>query len=291
MQDRHRHLRAVMRIRHDPRRDVIGGVVAGRNLLALAQGAGAGRHVVIENFRRRRHRRIGKAQIGGVEFVAAHGVERIGRLVEGDGVLVAIGHVADDDRRQRVGALQPHHVAGIELDIEDVDALAVRNEVAPVGACRRGQRRGRHLEVDGAIGVGEDEQFVAALGDRILHALLARRDQKRRRIGIAEIDQPMLRGFVVAAGNDAEAAAGALMDMGEPAGILLLVDQQVVGLRRAEAMAPDLHRAVVVVELDVEEAFAIRAPHHRAVGLLDADRRDRRRCPSRARGSKNIPSP
>ena len=59
------------------------------------------------------------------------------------------------------------------------------------------------------------------------------------------------------------------MQMGEPAGILLLINQHVVGLRRAEPMAPDLHRAVVVVELDVEEALAVRAPDHAAVGLLD----------------------
>ena len=59
------------------------------------------------------------------------------------------------------------------------------------------------------------------------------------------------------------------MEMGEPAGILFLIDQHVVRLPGAEAMTPDLHRAVIVVELDVEEALAVGAPHHRAVGLLD----------------------
>ena len=78
-----------MRGRHDARGDVVGRIVAGRNLLALAQYARARRHVVVIDFRRRRHRRIGEAQIRGVEFVAAHGVERIGGLVEGDGVLFA----------------------------------------------------------------------------------------------------------------------------------------------------------------------------------------------------------
>ena len=177
--------------------------------------------------------------------------------------------IADDDGGQRVGALQPHQMAGIELDIDDVDAGAMRDQVAPVGALRRCQRRGDDLEVDGAVGIGENEQLVAAVGDRILHADLARRDQARRRIGIGKIDQPLLGGFVVAAGDHAEAAAGAFMDMGEPAGILLLIDQDVVGLRGAEAMTPDLHRAMIVVELDVEEALAVRAPHHAAVGLLD----------------------
>src|ERR1700676_3000433 len=59
------------------------------------------------------------------------------------------------------------------------------------------------------------------------------------------------------------------MQMGEPSGIRLFIDQDVVGLRRAKLMAPDLHRPVVVVELDIKETLAVRAPPHRAVGLLD----------------------
>ena len=46
------------------------------------------------------------------------------------------------------------------------------------------------------------------------------------------------------------------MQMGEPAGILLFIDQDVVGLLGAEPVTPDLHRAMIVVELDVEEAVA-----------------------------------
>ena len=136
-------------------------------------------------------------------------------------------------------------------------------------ALGRGQRRGDHLEVDGVVGVGEDEELVAAVGDRILHAFLARRDEARRRFGIGQIDQALLGGFVVAAGDHAEAAAGALMQMGEPAGILFFINQNVVRLPGPQAMAPDLHRAVIVVELDVEEAFAVQAPDHAAIGLLD----------------------
>jgi hypothetical protein len=43
--------------------------------------------------------------------------------------------------------------------------------------------------------------------------------------------------------------------MREPAGILLLVNQRVIRLRRAEAMPPDLHRPMVVVEFYVEEGL------------------------------------
>ena len=59
------------------------------------------------------------------------------------------------------------------------------------------------------------------------------------------------------------------MQMGKPAGILFLIDQRVVSLLGAEPMAPDLHRPVIVVELDVEEAVAVLAPDDAAVGLLD----------------------
>src|SRR4051812_28761947 len=59
------------------------------------------------------------------------------------------------------------------------------------------------------------------------------------------------------------------MQMGEPAGIGFFVHQRIVGLSGAEAMTPDLHRAMVVVELDIEEAVAVDAPDHAAVGLLD----------------------
>src|SRR6266446_3911625 len=155
------------------------------------------------------------------------------------------------------------------VDIDDIDALAVRDQVAPIGALRRCKRRGDDLEVDGIVGVGENEQRAAAIGERILHAGFAGRDQARWSVGIGEVDQPLLGGFMVAAGDYAKSAGRAFMDMGEPAGIALFINQNIVGLRRSQAMPPDLHRAVVVVEFYVEEAFAVARPHHRAVGLLD----------------------
>ena len=44
--------------------------------------------------------------------------------------------IADDDGGQCVGTLQAHQMAGIELDIDNIDALAVRDQVAPIGALR-----------------------------------------------------------------------------------------------------------------------------------------------------------
>src|SRR5258708_4776167 len=57
--------------------------------------------------------------------------------------------------------------------------------------------------------------------------------------------------------------------MREPAGIFFLVNQDIVGLLCPQAMTPDLHRAVVVVEFYVKEAVGVLAPHHGAVGFLD----------------------
>ena len=149
------------------------------------------------------------------------------------------------------------------------------DQVAPVGALGRGERRGDDLEVDRVVGIGEDEQLVAAVGERILHAFLARRDQARRRLGIGEIDQPLLRGLVVAAGDHAKAAGRTLMQMGEPAGILLFINQRVVGLLGAQPMPPDLHRAMVVVELDVEEAVCSPCSRPRRHRSPRRGRRDR----------------
>ena len=258
-----------MRPRHDAGGDVLGRIMAGRNLLALAQLARPLRHVVVIDFRWRRHRRIGEAQVGGVELVAAHGVERVGGLAERNRMLLVAGEIADDDRGQRIGALQTGHVSGIKLEIEDVDARAMRDQIAPVGTFGRSKRRRHDLEVDRAVGIAEDVQLIAAVGERVLHTLFTRRDQARRRVGVFEIDQPLLGRLMVAAGDHAEAAARAFVQMGEPAGILLLINQDVIGLLRAQAMPPDLHRPVVVVELDVEEASGVRTPHHAAVGFLD----------------------
>ncbi len=58
--------------------------------------------------------------------------------------------------------------------------------------------------------------------------------------------------------------------MGEPAGVLFLIDEDIVLLLGAETMAPHLRRAVIVVELDVEETLAVLAPDRRSIGVLDA---------------------
>ena len=78
---------------------------------------------------------------------------------------------------------------------------------------------------------------------------------------------------------------GALVDVDEPAGVLFLINQPVLGLRRAEAVKIDLQRTMVVVELDIEEGGGIGGPDHVAAGLLDDIGNVVLRFPSRGRGS------
>ena len=73
--------------------------------------------------------------------------------------------VADHDRRQRMGALEPHEMAGIEVDVDDVQPGAVRDQIAPVLALGRSERRGDDLEVDGVIA-----KWVGHGNRQVLHA-------------------------------------------------------------------------------------------------------------------------
>src|SRR4029450_10265377 len=57
--------------------------------------------------------------------------------------------------------------------------------------------------------------------------------------------------------------------MGEPAGILLIINKRAVSLLPSQSMPLELLRAMVVVELDIKEALAVLAPDDAAVGLLD----------------------
>ena len=186
-----------MRRRHQPARDIVLRIVAGRHFLRLAQRALARAHVVVEDLRRRRHRRIGEAHDVGVVFVGARQAERIGFLVEGDHVLLAGRAVADDDARQAVLALQPDEES---LKPTDARGSAGRARAATSSSsCRDrvGDRRGHDLEVLGAVGIGQDEEDVAAFLKIVLQAGLARRDELRLGSGSSAGEEPVFRGLVV----------------------------------------------------------------------------------------------
>ena len=112
--------------------DVVGGVMAARHLLRLAQDTRARLHVVVVDLRRGRHRRVGEAHRRRVELVAGRHAQRICLLIEVDGVLGAIGEAADGDAGQPVLALEPDQVAAEGDRLQDQAARLVWDHLAPV---------------------------------------------------------------------------------------------------------------------------------------------------------------
>ena len=131
------------------------------------------------------------------------------------------------------------------------------------------QRRLDDLEVLGPVRVGEDDQPVAVVGDVVLDARLARGDEGRRVAGAVRIDQPHLAGDVVVRVDQQETARFGEGDVHEESRVRFLVDERVARGIVAEPMAEDPARAMVVVELGVEEGAAVRRPLEGARAALD----------------------
>jgi len=135
----------------------------------------------------------------------------------------------------------------------------VRDEIDPVLGIRAGDGRGDDLEVFGAVGVGEDVEGAVALLDVVFAVGEAGRDQARG-AAVLRVDDPELGRLVVVRVDDDVAAAQGFVDADEEAGIGLLVDDFVVGLRRAHDVAADAERAVVVVVLGVVDGRTVGRP-------------------------------
>ncbi len=262
-----RHALAVPGRREDATGDIVILVMARRHFLRLQERALARRHVVIEELRGRRHRRIGKADDVGIVFPRARQAERIGLLGKGDGVFLAGLAVAHDDTRQALVALQPDEMTGECHMAEDQRAGPVRHDFRPVFAARRRHRRLHDLEVLGAVGIGQDVEDVAALGHRIFQPRLARGDDNGRRREVFGGEQAVFARLVVVDIDIDEVVDQRAADGHEEAGILLLIDQPVVFLPVAEDVVEDLRGAVVLVKRGVEEAPRIRRPDTAAAGV------------------------
>ena len=156
IEQRHRDRLAVLRRRHDAARDVERWIVAARNFLSLAKLSLPRVHIVVEDLRRRRHRRIGEAQTRRVVLVAVRDAERIGLLGEGDGVLFAVGEAPHDDARQSILALEPSRESPYRRRRREsaVRACAARSPANARGRARRPAPRRydnprRHLNSSG----------------------------------------------------------------------------------------------------------------------------------------------
>ena len=91
----------------------------------------------------------------------------------------------------------------------------------------------------------------------------------RRALGRVGVDQVDLARLVVVRVDDDELARLGLADADVEADVLLLVDEHVVLGRRADAVAVDEQRAVVVVEAHVEQRLAVARPDDGAARVGD----------------------
>ena len=253
---------------HHAPRDVGLRIVAAWHLLHLAEDPGAVAHVVVEHLGGRGHRRIGEAQDVGVELAHLAEAQRIGLLVEGNGVFLARRHVAHDDAGQRILALHAHQPVLENEETDEEDARTVRHEIGPIVRRRSIGGRGDDLVVLGAAHVGLDDELVAPVLDVILDAWNTSGDEPWCTTRSLGVNHPHFRSVVIMDVDQDVLLGIGLADAGEHAGILFLVDENVVRLRRSQNMPIGLQRAVVVVLDRVEEALAIRRPHGATRGVL-----------------------
>ncbi len=84
-------------------------------------------------------------------------------------------------------------------------------------------------EVLRAVRVGRDDEPVAVVLDRVLVAVLARRDETRGAFGRVGVDQVDLGRLVVVGVDDDELGRLRLADADVEADVLFLVDEHIVG--------------------------------------------------------------
>jgi hypothetical protein len=202
---------------------------------------------------------VGEADGRGVELEAGRHAERIGLLVELDRPFLPRLELAHDDARQSLGTLEANEVMLEEDDVEDQHARGVRHERDPVLGIGSRDRRRHDLEVLGAVGVGEDVEGAVAFLDVVFAVGEAGRDQARG-AALPRVDDAELAGLVVVRVDNDVAAGERFIDADEEARIGLLVDDLVVGLRRAHDVAADAVGTVVIVVLGIVDRRAVGRP-------------------------------
>ena len=148
----------------------------------------------------------------------------------------------------------------------------MRDQRDPVLGGRGLDGRGADLEVRAGVVVQHEEDVLAAddrVVERVLQSLAARAEDPEAGVGVAGVEDAVLRGDLGPGGDDDEPVAAAAAHAHEEPAVLLVVDELVVGLRGAEAVPPDLVRAPRVVDGRVVEVPARRVPRGAAVGAED----------------------
>ena len=235
-----------------------GAVEAAGNLKLLEEGGGACGHVIFVDRAGRDQRLVGVAEGGRRKDAVDVRLGAVGRLGEGDFAgmreLGALGgEAANTQPGQAVFALTGHKEAGEEVHVFQHDGVAVGNPLGPILAAGRGYRRRDQAEVASAV-VGADEPEAVAVVDGVLVLVFARTDEGEGALGFGGRQHPGFGGGVAGRFQHQElAVAGAACAQVE-ALVVVLVDQLVLGVGRAEGVAPKLVLALLLFVLDgVEE--------------------------------------
>jgi len=95
-------------------------------------------------------------------------------------------------------------VAGIDLDIDEIDAFAMRDQVAPVGAFGEFNGAVTTLKSMEPSAIGENEQLVAAVGDRNCTPCSRAATSRGGESGSRDRSAAARRFFVIATGDHAD---------------------------------------------------------------------------------------
>ena len=158
--------------------------------------------------------------------------------------------------------------------LEDQPAGLVGHEFDPVRSIRRVNRRRANSEIHRTAGVRRNDQLVTALRDNgVLDAVLVAGhtglDEAGRSGWRVGVDQPAFVGLVIVHVDDDELARLRQPDANVKTDIGLLEHQDVFCRRCADAVSPDRHRSVVLVEPHVEHRGVVTRPYDGAARVGD----------------------
>ena len=146
---------------------------------------------------------------------------------------------------------------GEGLDPGDAPAGFVGDELGPLVWCL--DRRLHHAEVHGVV-VGEHHEPIAPMIELVLDVGAARHDDTRLGAGVGRRDEPFLSAQLAAGVDDDPFVAPRRSDAHIEPLVGLVVHPRVVGLLRAEPVAPHLERSLRRVGPDVEQVSAVGRP-------------------------------
>ena len=244
---------------HRANRDVVGGIVARRDLDRLAQGPYAGGQVVVKNLFWRCGRGIGEAEAVGVVFRAGIAAEAVGLFVEpdaagrGDGL--SCGDIADAG--QGVAPFGPDRPVLVGSKAHDHASVLMRDQVGPVVAGRGRDGRRHDLEIMRFVGIRQDQKRIALMFNVVFQPGRARLDYPRSGGRIGGGDDADLVLVVHASRDRNESPGPQARNAHMIAGVAFGVDQRVGGWIGAQLVAVDLVRMVARIDADIEQRLPV----------------------------------